>query len=185
MNFKKFLIGIICLTVINARADTLEKMKQLPEQIVVDTADDTLNFQKGTRPDSFFTIEDAKLGNGYRQTYHNDICFASITQEPANVGRMSNVKVKRYLKDISQFQVTAQDDYKSGATSFFMNVGATPEQTSVLMLSGKDTSFLKIHVTCQVLPQLSESINRKSTVAWAKKIADAAVSVLNETKKEK
>ncbi len=185
MNLKIFLMGIVCLAAINVQADTLEKMKRLPGKIVIDTVDNTLNFTKGTRPDSFSVMENDEIGNGYRQTYHNDVCYASVTYQPALVGRMSNVKIKRHLKDITRFQITAQDAYKAGTESFYMNVGTTPEQTTVLMLSGKGKAFLKVHLSCQALPNFSERVHGKAVVSWAKKIADAAVMVYADSKKEK
>ncbi len=185
MKLKLFLMGIMCLTASVGLADTLDDVKSLPDTIVIDTADETLNFQKGTRPDSFYVTDDGENGKIYRQTYHNAICFASVTYEPAHIGRMSNIKMKRELKDISHFQITRQDKYKSGKKVFYMNIGAMPEQTTVLMLSGKETTFLKVHLSCQSLAQKTALDNEKTTIYWAKQIVDTIVPVLGKSVKEK
>ncbi len=185
MNLKVILTGIICVMSGVVQANPMEKMQQLPETVVISTEDESLNFKKGTRPDAFHVIEDAQLGDGYQQTYRSDVCFASVTYQPANIGRMSNVKIRRQLKEMTQFQITRQDAYKSGSQQFYMNVGVTPEQSVVLMLSGKGTSFLKIHLSCQTLPGWSTHVNEKAAMGWAQKIADEVVAVFNDPKKDK
>lgn len=182
MKLKILVVGIALLCAATVYADTLDQMQQLPDKIVVDEQDETLNFLKGMRPDSFYVYEDAALGNSYRQTYRSAICFASITYQPAHVGRMSHAKVKRHIKETTKFQITQQNSYKLGRDTFFMNTGATPEQTTVLMLAGRENLFIKVDMTCQTLPVISGKANVKSAIAWTKKLAETASTLLNEPK---
>lgn len=184
MKLEILLAGVMVMCAVSVNADTLEQMQRLPDRIIVEEQDETLNFQKGTRPDSFYIFEDAELGNSYRQTYHSSICFASITHQPANVGRMSHAKVKRYIKDITRFQITQQNSYKLGNDTYFVNVGATPEQTTILMVAGKDDSFIKVDMTCQTLPIISARANVKSAIGWTKKIAETASATFEKPKAE-
>lgn len=180
MKLKGVLIGLICLVNMNVFADTFDRMKQLPAEIVIDAKDDTLNFKKGSRSDSFFVTQNEGVADTYRQTYHSELCFASVTHQPAQVGRMSNAKVKRYIKDITHFQITRQDSFKVGSDRFFMNVESVPEQTTVLLVAGQKESFIKIDVTCQIMPDLKQRSNEKTAIYFAKKIAESVMPFLNE-----
>ena len=179
------LIGVALLCAMPVRADMAEQMKSLPDKIVVSNEDDTLNFRKGTRSDSFFVFEDKVNGNRYRQTYQNSVCLASVTYQPANIGRMSNAKVKRRIKELTKFQVSRQDSYRLGAHTFFMNAGSTPEQAVILMLAGKENALIKVDMVCQALPYMNERANMKSAIFWAKELATTASTTFNPEKGRK
>ena len=181
MKLKLLITAILCCATVTTQAHVLMAMQNLPEKIIVDENDDTLNFQKGIRPDSFYIEKDKELGTTYRQTYHNAVCHVSVVHEPAHIGRMSNIKIQKYIKENTHFQITRQDSEKMGDIRFYMNVGATPEQTTVLMVGGYDNYLIKIHNSCQMLPEMTFKANEKTAIYWTRAIIKKILPHLKKT----
>ncbi|MBQ9089954.1 MAG: hypothetical protein IJY58_02780 [Alphaproteobacteria bacterium] len=180
MKLNLWITVMLCCSTMTAQAHVLTAMQDLPEKIIVDENDTTLNFQKGIRPDSFYIEKDKELGTTYRQTYSNAVCHASVTHLPAHIGRMSNIKVQKYIKENTHFQITRQDSEKIGDIRFYMNVGATPDQTTVMMIGGYDNSLIKIHNSCQMLPDMTFKANEKTAIYWTKMIVKKILPLIKK-----
>lgn len=158
---------------------TLMCMRNLPQVIVVDSDSQEMNFTKSLRVDSFWNYEEKQLGGGYAQSYQNGSCFATVSYYTRNAGRLSNNKVKREIKSVTQFHQTSQNSKRIKAVHFYTVIGREDDQINVLMLGSYKDRFLKIRTTCQYLPRMQIEDYENQVVKITQKLAREVVMDMN------
>lgn len=151
-----------------------------PEIIVTDKQDLSLNVLKSSQPHAFYQTETVDGKRAYSQIYRSDMCQIKVSFEPQTVGRMSDNKVKRYIKAKTYFKITQQDSKKIEKKRFFYNVGTQPDQIDSLMIAGTDEYIVQIRMTCYPFASLSQSENEKVVVQMSEEIAKTIMPVLKD-----
>ncbi len=172
------LVTTICLMGISsfASADELSHQKiksclaKMPPVILVSQDIRDMNFSKSQRVDALWDYETSQKGKGVAQYYENAFCQAKIAVYTDNQSRIGNNKVQRALKDkISVFPFYNQKNLKVGKFKFYGAYGEDEDISNTLLLSAYKNNFVKIRVSCSVLPRFSKTeytykINEMTTV---------------------
>ena len=149
-----------------------------PQNFEVSYPDASFRFSKNSRSDSFQTLKSEEKLIGFSQDYSNSACLARITYFYPNLGRLSNTKLKRYLKEQTPFQITHQDSDQTAGNRYHYTVSAHPDQIDVFLVEQFDNNILQIRLACQTLPALTQKENKRLSVDWAKFIAEKLSTVL-------
>lgn len=144
------------------------------------SSDPSLNFAKNPRMELFKTLQANGQTIGYSQAYLNPLCFAAISYFYPNLGRLSNAKIKRYLKDTTAFQITHQNSTHLDDLRLHYMAGAQKDQTDLLMATALKDNILQIRMTCQTQSNLSEKENRKNAVFWSKEMTRRIIENLKK-----
>lgn len=192
MNIKFFIFGLLsgllfsihghaskeAAAVAFIQPDKMDKSHFLTDISV--NKNDAFNFIQNPLPELFQLLHDqeGKTVIGASQSYHNGICLATISYFYPNLGRLSNTKIKRYLKESTNFQITHQDSTHTDTTRFHYMAGDQKDQTDVLMATAVHDNILQVRTTCQPLPHLTQKENRKKTIFWTKDLAQKTLENL-------
>ena len=164
-------IMILCLGMrgFSAMAEELSVQKvksclaKMPPVVLVSQDIRDMNFSKSQRVDALWDYESTEKGKGVAQYYENAFCLAKLSVYTDNAGRISNNKVQRALKDkTAVFPFYSQKNLKAGKFKFYGVYGVDEDISNTLLLSAYKNNFVKIRVTCSVLPRFSsDEYNRK------------------------
>lgn len=157
---------------------TKQQTTLFPQNFEVSYPDDSFRFSKNGRSDSFQTLKNEEKTVGFSQDYLNSACFARITYFYPNLGRLSNTKLKRYLKESTPFQITHQDSAKTAGNRYHYTISAHPDQIDVFLAEQVDNNILQIRLTCQTLPALTQKENQRLALDWAKSMAEKLSTTL-------
>ena len=149
-----------------------------PQNFEVSSPDNSYRFSKNSRSDSFQTLKTEEKIIGFSQDYLNSACLARISYFYPNLGRLSNTKIKRYLKEKTPFQITRQDSDKTDGNRYHYTVSAHPDQIDVFLVEQFDNNILQIRLTCQTLPALTQKENQRLSLDWAKSMEEKLSTVL-------
>ena len=149
-----------------------------PQNFEVSSPDNSYRFSKNSRSDSFQTLKNEEKIIGFSQDYLNSACLARISYFYPNLGRLSNTKIKRYLKEKTPFQITRQDSDKTDGNRYHYTVSAHPDQIDVFLVEQFDNNILQIRLTCQTLPALTQKENQRLSLDWAKSMEEKLSTVL-------
>ena len=152
----------------------------LPEMIVTDKQNPSLNVLKSSQPYAFYQSETADGKKSYSQIYRSDMCQVKISFEPQTVGRMSDNKIKRHIKEKTHFQITGQDSKKIEKKRFFYNIGVKSDQIDALMMTGTNARIIQIRTTCYPFVALNQNENEKIVVRMSSEIAKAIMPILKD-----
>lgn len=137
-------------------------------------------FSKNPRSDSFQTLVDNEETVGVAQDYISDVCLARISYFNPKLGRLSNTKIKRYLKEKTYFQITYQDSSDISGERNHYTVSTHPDQTDVLLVKQTGNNLLQVRLTCQTAASFTQKENRQAAVEWAKTLAEKTASRLKD-----
>lgn len=188
MRLKIFLFGLIacCFSTATVQAQTektaLKKPQELTKASFADTIavsdDESMRFVKNPQAELFQALKADEQIIGYAQAYLNPLCFATVSFFYPNLGRLSNAKIKRYLKEETAFQITHQNSTRLDNIRLHYMAGAQKDQTDVLMATDLKDNILQVRTTCQTIPSLNAKENRKRAVFWSKEIARETIENL-------
>lgn len=127
----------------------------MPPVILISQDMRDLNFSKSPLVDAFWNYESVQKGKGFSQQYENAFCTAKIAFYHDNQGRLSNNKVLRELKDKTTFPFLRQRNLKTSGVKFYGAYGQDDDVSNTLLLANFKNYFLRLRVTCSVLPRFS------------------------------
>lgn len=142
--------------------------------------DSSFRFEKNARADAFQVLKNEENTIGVAQDYKNSVCFVRISYFYPNMGRLSNTKLRRYLKEKAPFQITHQNSVEINKKRYHYIISSHADQTDVLLISRVENNMIQIRETCQTLPALSQKENRRLSLDWAKIIAEKFSAVKGE-----
>lgn len=158
---------------LNAKTVSNEAMSacilHLPQVVLISQDMRDLNFSKSQYVDAFWDYESGKTGQGFAYQYQNSFCHAKVQLYRDNQSRLNNIKVQRMLKDKTTFPVQKQKNLKIGNTKFYGAYGQDEDVSNTLIYGDYKENFLKIRMTCMVLPRYSvekyqQTIDEMTTV---------------------
>lgn len=186
MRLRMFLYGCAFIFIgglvgsVQAQTQVSSCQRALPELIVTDKQNPTLNLLKSSQPHAFYQNETADGKNVYSQIYRSDMCQVKVSVEPQTVGRMSNNKIKRLIKAKTYFQITYQDSKKFDKKRFYYNLGSQSDQIDALMMTGTDSHIVQIRTTCYPLLSLSKDENENNVVKMSGAVGKAILPILKD-----
>ncbi len=186
MRFKSLGFGF-CLLILFASstacadfsADEITKWQTtlFPQSFEIPFPDASFRFEKNVRADAFQILKDGEKSVGVAQDYKSDVCLARISYFYPNMGRLSNTKLRRYLKEKTPFQITHQDSIDINNKRCHYIISSQADQTDVLLVGQIDNNILQIRETCQTLPARSQKENRRLSLDWAKAVIEKLLTV--------
>lgn len=176
-----FLIPMICQaadTSLSSAEITKWQTILFAPNLEIQTPDSSFRFSKSPHENAFQTLTENEKTIGVSQDYRNDFCLARISYFNPHLGRLSNTKIKRYLKEKTFFQITHQDSADINENRYHYTIGSYPDQTDILLAGQMKNNILQIRMSCQTSPAFSQKENRQLTMVWAKAIVSQILTQL-------
>lgn len=149
-----------------------------PQNFEVSYPDASFRFSKNSRSDSFQIVKNEEKTVGFSQDYSNSACLARITYFYPNLGRLSNTKLKRYLKEKTPFQITHQNSLETAGKRYYYTLSAHSDQIDVFSVGQFDNNILQLRLTCQTLPTFTQKENQRLSLDWTQSVAEKLSMIL-------
>ena len=154
-------------------------MLHLPQVVLISQDMRDLNFSKSQYVDAFWDYEANQKGKGYSYHYQNSFCHAKVQLYRDNQVHLTNAKVQRLLKDQASFLVQKKKNIKVGKTKFYGAYGQDEDISNMLLYGNYKDNFLKIRISCSVLPRFSDEKYQQTVDEMSTIFAEGIVDSLN------
>lgn len=151
----------------------------LPQVVLINPDMRDFNFSKSQYIDAFWDYEANQKGQGYSYHYQNSFCHAKVHLYRDNQVHLTNAKIQRLLKDQSSFQVQKKKNIKIGKIKFYGAYGQDEDISNVLLYGNYKDHFLKIRISCSVLPRFSDEKYQQTVDEMSTIFAEGIVDSLN------